>query len=300
MDFLSFITLFIEPAIAGYHKSLMEDFEKSPKYADLVNKLFYSDFSFRKFIEWHREISIIDFDQLEWSEVLEPLPKFCRLADLDLIEHQFEYIKDIKTKGYQFFQREVYPSAESAAASYPRTYFLIREDFLEYFDELIFSSLPSFKKSVLPSQIEKELFEGVSIVFDKNREEMYFDSLEGYLFPDLSFKINGKTIKCNLQTDLKSLIFCRQSFMFFYDQYAIDEYNSDSSTYSRKEPIIMQVSGKNEYVVTNTQEAIDRSSKYILLVADLFLHYYTVFEKWASGFLKENYTKIISHPEFQA
>ncbi|WPV68111.1 hypothetical protein [Chitinophaga sp. LS1] len=53
---------FINPAILGYHQLLLEDFEKSPEYARIVNKLFYSDFSFQQFIEWHKNVQIINFD----------------------------------------------------------------------------------------------------------------------------------------------------------------------------------------------------------------------------------------------
>ena len=35
-----------------------------------------------------------------------------------------------------------------------------------------------------------------------------------------------------------------------------------------------------------------------MLVLELFLHYYQIFEAWAIVFLNENYKKIINHPEF--
>ncbi|WPV68103.1 hypothetical protein [Chitinophaga sp. LS1] len=303
MNFVQFIAWFIEPAISDYRKLLMEDFENSPNYARMVNQLFYSNFSFQEFLEWHKRVEIIDFDLIDPMGVEEKDGEYCRLADLDLFEYQYKYIKDISTKDYQFFRQDSYASADLAAESYPRPYFLIREDFVEYLDDLIFSSLPSFKINNTLSQVEKELFEGVSIIFDKKRNEMHFSGISGYVFPDLLFKINGKILKCNLQTDLKSFTFSRETFLFFYTQYVsftIDAHQRRIPHFSKEEPFIVEAPGKNMFLVTNSQGVIDRSNRFILLVAELFLHYYTVFEKWASGFLKENYTKIISHTEFQA
>ncbi|OMP76214.1 hypothetical protein [[Flexibacter] sp. ATCC 35208] len=302
MHFVHFIAEFIRPGISGYHKLLMEDFENSPNYAEMVNKLFYSNFSFQEFLVWHRKIGVVDFDELDWMGVRDKRPEYCRLEDLNLFGHQFKYIKDIGTKSYQFFRQDTYNSFETAVASFPRPYFLIKENFVEYFDDLIFSSLPSFKKNNISSQIEKELFEGVSIVFDRMRNDMSFSSLPDYFFPDLLFKINGKVFKCNLQTDLKSFTFCRRSFLFLYNQYVTyttNEHQRLIPHYRKDEPFIFQIPGEDIFLVTNSQMVLDNGNIFILLVAELFLHYYNVFEKWAKEYLKENYTKIISHPDFQ-
>lgn len=303
MNFVRFISLFIEPTMPGYHKLIKEDFENSPKYAALVNKLFYSNFSFQEFLEWHKQMDVVDFDEIILTGGRNKIPECCKLEDLNASGYQYEYIKDIKTKKYQFFTEEKYSSEEAARASFPRPYFAVRKDFVEYFDELIFSFLPSFKKNNNPSQIEKELFEGVSIVFDKNRNDMHFDALQGYLFPDVSFKINGKLFKCNLQTDLKSFIFCDYSFSFFEDQYVSYTRNEDHRLvphYKTGEPLIYHLAAENYFIVSNSDTIYYNGNEFILLVAELFLHYYTVFEKWATDFLKENHTKIINHPDLKS
>jgi len=301
MNFVRFISLFIGPAMLGYHKLLMEDFENSQNYAELVNKLFYSNFSFQEFLEWYKEMDIVDFDEFILKGGRSKIPECCKLEDLNVSGYKYEYIKDIKIKKYQFFSEERYPSVEAARASFPRPYFAIRKDFVEYFDDLIFSSLSSFKRNNQPSQVEKELFEGVSIVFDKKRNDMYFSALQDYVFPDVSFKINGKLFKCNLKTDLKSFVFCDNSFSFFdaqYISYTKNEHQRLILHYKTGEPVIYHFAEENYFMVSNSDTIFYNGNDFILLVAELFLHYYTVFEKWATEFLKQNYTKIISHPEF--
>ncbi|WPV68112.1 hypothetical protein [Chitinophaga sp. LS1] len=301
MNFVRFIAEFINPNILGYRKLLIKDFQCSPAYARMLNKLFYSNFSFQQFIEWHEKTNIINFDIIRPRSREEKHGNYCRLEDLDLFEYDFKYIKYVNNTHFQFFRQDQYPSFQLAADSLPCPYFLIRKDFVNYLDELIFSSLPDFKKNKKSSQFEKELFEGVSIIFDKKRNDMQFSDIVSYFFPDLLFKINGKTIKCNLHTDLSSFTFGRKTFPFFYSQIVQikeDENHHGFVDFDRSEPFVVNEPGSGLFLVTNSQEVIDRSNKFILLVAELFLHYYTVFEKWATEFLRQNYTKIISHPEF--
>jgi len=68
--------------------------------------------------------------------------------------------------------------------------------------------------------------------------------------------------------------------------------------FNRDEPIIFNDPNTRTFIVTNYHETVHRSHKYIMLVLELFLHYYQIFEAWAIVFLNENYKKIINHPEF--
>ncbi|WPV68093.1 hypothetical protein [Chitinophaga sp. LS1] len=157
MHFVRFIAEFIRPAITDYHQLLMADFANSPQYASAVKNIFYSDLTFHQFIEWHKHIDIIDFDRIQPKTMDDIFGEYGKLEDLELFECQFKYVNNNEAKHYQFFQQDTYPSFELAAASFPRPYFLIRDDFVEYLDNLIFSSLTSFRKNRKKSQIEKRI-----------------------------------------------------------------------------------------------------------------------------------------------
>ncbi|OMP74679.1 hypothetical protein, partial [[Flexibacter] sp. ATCC 35208] len=208
MNFVSFINEFINPAIPKYHELLIEDFKKSLPYTGIVNRLFYKGNSLEEFLDWHKNMRPLGFDYIKINSKGSSIGRFCRIEELDNIQHVFRYIKEEDINRFNFFLEDEYSSFEDAKASFPRPYYYIRGNFVEILDGILFSSLSGFTRDKRQSSLfEKVLFENVSLIFDTNRNDMYYKGIESYIFPDLIFKINGKKIKINLQTDLKSLIF---------------------------------------------------------------------------------------------
>ncbi len=217
--------------------------------------------------------------------------RLCNRDEIKLLPYHDVNFPEFDT--YQVFNFLKCNNHENALSKFPLPYHLVKDDFAERIDELLFIRLTGFSQ-ISRNIYSKNISPGISLTLNTKRENVHLKSISSYKLPSLSIAIRGEESIDFGTIDVRNLMLLPESsFLFFYSDshsYIIDESLSTIKNVKLKpdEPIIYYSEKDNEYTISNSLESIEVYNKYIQIVLDLSIQSMNSFEKWLSGIIIEN------------
>lgn len=268
-----------------YKKAIEQDIETNPKYAHLINSIFFSrGFDIQS---WIKQTEVRSFSDFSFVGKRFPMG-LCSRDTMDTIEY-YPFSDEFSDR-YYILKKDEYPSYESAAENYPRTYFFLDNNYISRLDEVFLKKLGDYVQESETCRIKK-LSASVDILIDNSRDISFIGNIFRYRLPRLKVRKDGREIQTGY-ADVRNFLFLPESsFLFFYfdcHNYLLDEeFKIQDFKPKYDEPVIYHFDKENKYVITNRWENIDRYNKYIQIIISLSVHYLRIFENWIRESLVE-------------